>query len=213
MTMAAKPKQGGGRPPGWRDVFNWALASAGATAGWFIALNHVFTVWDWYDPLEDFSLPLLGLLICGTLGLVIGIAQAFALPRVAATYRWPWFWRTALTLGGGFFVVFAADEIFNIPLLDGVDHYIRTVVSMTALALPLLWAQWRLLRQMSGASAWLWPVPNLLFLWVVLMPSMGGRGITLALLVWGFASGGLLVSLLGGASAKIDPYTSVEEIT
>jgi hypothetical protein len=196
MNETAKPKKGAVRPPGRRDIINWALASAGAVSGWFIVLDFIFTEWDWYDPLEDFSVLLLGLFICMTLGLAVGAGQALALPRGVAAYRGRWFWQTSLTLGGAFFMVFLFDEVFNTPILDNADNYVRTVIPMTVLAVPLLWSQARLLRQMGAAIPWLWPIPNLLFLWVALIPDIEGPGITVALLVWGLACGGALVVML-----------------
>ncbi len=197
MTKNAKPKQKTDQrfgPPRWRDIVNWGLASAGAATGWFVVLNHLFEEWNWYDALDDFSPFVLGLFICGTLGLAVGAAQAFALPRVVAAFRRRWFWQTALTLGGGFFMVYAVDEITNIDALqlNSNPDEVSLSVFLTLLAIPLLWSQSRLLRAMGGALTWLWPIPNLLFLWIALAPDMGERGITLALLVWGFACGGVI---------------------
>ena len=200
-------------PPALRDIANWGLATAAAVALWYTILDTVFDNWRLYDVLEDIAEFMPGLVICFTMGLFIGVAQGFALPQVVAGFRRDWMVHTTAWLGGGFFVVYLLETLWDIEVIElgySEELYLRGIIILTILAAPLLWNQINLISKMQLAywgpqpqialtpwqSPWLWIIPNILFLWVANWPDVNAEAITVLLLLWGVGTGFLMYWLL-----------------
>ena len=166
---------------GWREMINWTLASPVAVALWWVSFLAQLRVFQYFE-ISTYRFGPIDVLDAILMGVIIGAAQAYALPQALAEHRSDWGWRTAITVATGFFMLRGAEHLLSFGLLrvpDGFGGYVRNLIVLVVVTVPIMVVQARSLREMQATFqglevvrtpqtlievGWVWCTPILVFL-------------------------------------------------